>query len=161
MQSLKNHLEPKIDVVIVEKNTRGKFPGPKAKKGTVGLVWSTWVSNTTWATQKISILSESSEILFTTKKCSSTIGTFEEFENLVDAYNKHVEKEYIPVFASAEILPKIEYSIRLKILGFDITIDANRSTIEKSDMSYILNNPNKQMYSVRIEPWVLKKWNII
>jgi len=161
MRSLKAHLEPKIDVVLVEKNTRGKFPGPKAKKGTIGLIWSTWVSNSTWGTQKVSLLSESGSISFSTMKCLSKIGTFKEFKNLVDAYDKYVEKEYIPVFASAKALLRDKSLVSLKILGFDTIVHTNRSTIKKEDILYILNNPDKQTYSVQIEPWVLKKWNII
>jgi hypothetical protein len=161
MQSLKAHLEPKIDVVLVEKNTRGRFPGPRAKKDTIGLVWSTWVSNSTWGTQKVSLLSESGSISFSTMKCLSKIGTFKEFKNLVVAYDKYVEKEYIPVFASAEASPRDKSLVSLKILGFDTIVHTNRSTIKKEDLLYILNNPDKQTYSVQIEPWVLKKWNII
>ena len=64
-------LEPKIDVVSVNKNTRGKFPGPKAKKDTIGLVWSTWVSNSQWGTEKLSILTPQGEVVFTTRCCVS------------------------------------------------------------------------------------------
>lgn len=152
--------DPKIDVVLVERNTRGKFPGPKAKKTTVGLVWSTWTSNSQWGTLKLSLLTSQGEVVFTTQSCVSKIGVFEDFKDLVNAYEKHVEKNYIPIFVTKPNF-KSEKFIKMCVLGTEHVIDLRKNNIAKSDLAYMLQNPDENAHSVRIEPWVLKKWKII
>ena len=153
-------LDPKIDVVIVERNTRGKFPGPKAKKATVGLVWSTWTSNSQWGTLKLSLLTPQGEVVFTTRSCVSKIGVFEDFKDLVSAYEKHVEEDYIPIFVTKPTF-RSEKFIKMRVLGTEHVIDLRKNNIAKSDLTYMLQNPDENAYSVRIEPWVLKRFRII
>ncbi len=153
-------LEPKIDIVLVERNTRGKFPGPKAKKATVGLVWSTWVANSQWGTEKLSLLTPQGEVVFTTRSCVSKIGVFEDFKELVSAYEKYVEEDYIPIFVT-KVIFRSEKFIKMRVLGTEHTIDLRKNNIAKSDLTYMLQNPDENAYSVRIEPWVLKRFRII
>lgn len=153
-------LEPKIDVVSVNKNTRGKFPGPKAKKDTIGLVWSTWVSNSQWGTEKLSILTPQGEVVFTTRSCVSKIGVFEDSKEIVSAYESHVEKDYIPIFVTKVIFRSDKF-IKMRVLGTDRVIDLRKNNIAKSDLTYMSQNPGDNAYSVRVEPWVLERFKII
>ena len=153
-------LEPKTDIVLVERSTRGKFPGLKAKKSTVGLVWSTWVANSQWGTEKLSLLTAEGEVVFTTRSCVSKIGVFKDFKELVIAYEKHVEKDYIPIFVTKVIFRSDKF-IKMRVLGTQRVIDLRKNNIAKSDLTYMLQNPDENAYSVRIEPWVLKRFRII
>ena len=174
-----NRLRPKIDVVLVERTTRGKFPGPKAKKETVGLVWSSWISNSEWRTEKLSLLTFQGEVCFTTRSCISKIGTFADFKDVKSAYEKYVEENFIPIFCTlclpayhsgiplhdcslsgitSEDLPD---SFVIKVIGFQGTFRISADCIAKKDFEEIVKNPEAAVYSITVEPWVLKRRNII
>ena len=188
-----NRLRPKIDVVLVERTTRGKFPGPKAKKETVGLVWSSWISNSEWRTEKLSLLTFQGEVCFTTRSCISKIGTFADFKDVKSAYEKYVEENFIPIFCTlclpayhsgiplqvgdfqeralgnplhdfglsgitSEDLPD---SFVIKVIGFQGTFRISADCIAKKDFEEIVKNPEAAVYSINVEPWVLKRRNII
>ena len=168
MSSLANRLKTKLDVVLVERATRGKFPGPKAKKETIGLVWSTWVSNSVWRTEKLSLLTAEGEVCFTTRSCISKIGTFEDFEDVKLAYEKHVEENFIPIFCmpacdGADFSRSLNWDLSwpIKILGFSKIYFIYSANIAKQDLAYMLKNPDDPVFSIRLEPWILEKFKII
>jgi hypothetical protein len=164
-----NRLKSKLDVVLVERATRGKFPGPKAKKETIGLVWSSWLSHPQWRTEKLSLLTTQGEVCFTTRSCISKIGTFEDFEDVKSAYEKYVEENFIPIFCMPVRtvgldVPRSrnwELSWPIKILGFSKIYFIYSANIAKKDLDYMLKNPDDPVFSIRIEPWILEKFKII
>ena len=165
-----NRLKSKLDVVLVERATRGKFPGPKAKKETIGLVWSSWLSNSKWRTEKLSLLTAKGEVCFTTRSCISKIGTFEDFEDVKSAYEKYVEENFIPIFCmpardvdegDVARSRNWELSWPIKILGFSKIYFIYSANIAKKDLDYMLKNPDDPVFSIRIEPWILEKFKII
>jgi hypothetical protein len=159
-------LRPKVDVVIVEKKTRGKFPGEKAPAGTVGLVWSRWVSNSQWATEKISLLTESGNVLFTTARCASRAGNITDFPKLMEAYKQYAEEEFVPAFGLVK-KPAQEHQqkARLLIVKFiskDHMTSVPTSCIHYEDLEEIFNsNSEENFFCMRIEPWFLEKAGIL
>ena len=155
-------LRPKFDMVFVKRTSRGKFPGAKAAKGTAGLVWSTWVSNSNFSTKKLSILDDSGDISFTTFSCVEKIGTIVESENLQKIYDDHVEKHFVPVFCilneeftlKEKDAPK---SVSVKYLGQSKKRWIKKHCICMKDLKYMHDNQHQRVFSLRIEPWVLKR----
>ena len=159
-------LRPKIDVVVVEKKTRGKFPGEKAPAGTVGLVWSRWVSNSQWATEKISLLTESGNVLFTTARCASRTGNITDFPKLMEAYKQYAEEEFVPAFGlvkkpAQEHQQKAQFLI-VKFISKDHMTSVPTSCIYYEDLEEIFNsNSEENFFCMRIEPWFLEKAGIL
>lgn len=159
-------LRPKVDVVIVEKKTRGKFPGEKAPAGTVGLVWSRWVSNSQWATEKISLLTESGNIFFTTARCASRTGNITDFPKLMEAYKQYAEAEFVPAFGfvkkpAQELQHQAQFLI-VKFISKDRMTSVPTSCIHYEDLDEIFNsNSEENFFCMRIEPWFLEKAGIL
>lgn len=153
-------------MVTVVRSSRGKFPGPKATKGTTGLVWSTWISNSNFSTKKLSILDSAGEISFTTFSCVEKIGTIESSSDLQKIYDSHVEKHFIPVFCilsekftlEEKDLPK---SVRIKYLGQTRKRWVKKHCVCMRDLQYMHDNQNEKVFSLKIEPWVLKRHGMI
>ena len=158
-------LKPKVDVVIVQRKTRGKFPGAKAPKGTVGLVWSRWLSNSQWATEKISLLTESGNILFTTSRCTAISGNITEFPSLMDAYKKYAEKDFVPVFGFVKkpsLHPLSTEFLIVKFLSSPRVTSVPASCVHYEDLDEIFNFASgEKFFCMRIEPWFLEKVGIL
>ena len=155
-------LKPKVDVVIVERKTRGRFPGEKAPAGTSGLVWSRWVSNSKWGTEKISLLTGEGRILFTTSRCVTRAGNITEFPALMDAYKKHAEQDFVPVFGFVENNAR-EHNVKsefliVKFLSKDRVTSEPSSCVHNEDLDEIFNSSSEEkFFCMRIEPWFLEK----
>lgn len=161
-------LKPKVDVVIVERKTRGKFPGEKATKGTVGLVWSRWTSNSVYGTEKISLLSKEARVLFTTSRCVSKVGTIVDFPDLVDAYKEYAELEFVPVFGFVkkssieDLLSNKPEFLLIKFLSRETAQAVPTSCIHFEDLDEIVNSKEKEkFFCMRIETWLLKRSGLL
>ena len=172
-------LKQKVDVVLVERKTRGKFPGKKAPKGTRGLVWSRWVSNGVYSTEKISILSEESKIFFTTVKCTRKVGSIIDFPTLLDAYKRYAESNFIPVFGFfyrdtridragrehrrvfCSTTRKDEY-LNIKFLSRDRITSVPASCIHFEDLEEMFSSKERVgFFCMRIESWFLKRVKLV
>jgi len=159
-------LRPKVDVVIVEKKTRGKFPGEKAPAGTVGLVWSRWVSNSQWTIEKISLLTESGNVFFTTARCASKTGNITDFPKLMEAYKQYAEAEFVPAFGfvkkpAQEHQQQAQFLI-VKFISKDRMTSVPTFCIHYEDLDEIFNSSSEEnFFCMRIEPWFLEKAGIL
>lgn len=155
-------LKPKVDVVIVERKTRGKFPGEKAPAGTLGLVWSRWVSNSQWATEKISLLTEDGSILFTTARCATKTGNITQFPTLVEAYKKYAAEDFVPVFGFVQKQETYNNFLIIKFLSKDRVTSVPASCIHFEDLDEIVNSDlTEKFFCMRIETWFLEKAGIL
>ena len=160
-------LIPKFDVVSVTRSTRGRFPGQKAPKGVTGLVWSTWTSNAGFNTKKLSILSAEGEITFTTQTCVEIVGSLPDYPHLKKSYNAHVEKHYVPVICTLEKSFDFDGSISMnnsvcvKYLGVNTKRWIKQHAICLEDLQYMYENQHDKVFSLNVEPWVLKKHSIL
>lgn len=155
-------LKPKIDVVLVEKKTRGKFPGKKAPAETLGLVWSKWTSNPQWGTEKISILTAESNIYFTTAKCVSRVGTIIDWPDFLEAYKNYAELDFVPVFGFVKSLEKEKEFLTVRFLSNSHFVTVPSSCVHFEDLDEILNcESEEKFFCLRIEPWFLKRAGLI
>ena len=163
-------LKAKSDVVVINRKSRGKFPGEIAKSGTIGVVWSKWLSNSLYQTQKISILTEDNEIKFTTVSCSEPIGKISDFPDLEKTMEKHCDDNFIPIFCFLKTgfinlqmskIEKREY-IQVQLLFDKRVITVPTSCIHFKDLKevYALSSKEK-FFCIRVEPWFLEKRKII
>lgn len=162
MKSL--NLKQKIDVVIVTRRSRGKFPGKIAAPGTVGLVWSRWCSNFEHNAYKISILTSEGEILFTTEKCVEKVGDISMFENLYLAYKDYADKNYIPIVVKARqkyISDTNNICLEIKFMSKNKFVPAKYNVIHPEDRKIITKDLVEDFYYFRLEEWFLKKHEII
>ena len=158
-------LRPKFDIVTVTKTSRGKFPGQKALKGTIGIVWSTWVSNGNFGTTKMSILDRNGEISFTTNACATKIGTIDSFPDLQKIYDRHVEKYFVPIvciLSDKFSLRESEHvkSVKLQYLGRPQSVYVKKHCICMKDLQYMHDNQKEKVFSLKIEAWVLERHGI-
>ena len=158
------NLKQKIDVVIVSRRSRGKFPGKIAAPGTVGLVWSRWCSRFERDLYKISILTSEGEILFTTEKCVESVGDISMFENLYLAYKDYADKNYIPVVVKARLKyhsDTLSSCIEIKFMSKNKFVPIKYNAIHPEDKKIITKDFIEDFYCFRIEEWFLKKHEII
>jgi len=156
-------LKTKCDVVMVTRKSKGSFPGTSSSKGTLGLVWSQWISNEKYGSYKLSLLDKSGEITFTTLKCIEKLGDITLFEELVQAYNNYADQHFVPIFChignreSILRLNKIWVRPLSKSKDYVLLISA----IHPSDLKEMITNTDQNFFCLRLEPWVLKKWDLI
>jgi hypothetical protein len=157
-------IKPKQTVVEVIKSTRGRFPGERAPSGTIGIVWSSWVSNSTWGTSKLSVLSKPGSIYFTTKKCVKILGPITDFPEMSVVIKQHADEYFLPVFVQVKDMNvQIQLnkkSLRVTYLGKPGINFIPLSSIHPDDVSFIVKNPDEEVYSTRVEPWVLESHGI-
>lgn len=156
-------LKTKCDVVIVSRKSKGAFPGPAAPKGTVGLVWSQWVSNEKFGSHKVSLLDKEGNITFSTWKCIERLGEISHFEDLIQSYNRYADENFIPVFCHTGNRDHIltMNKVWLKPLSKSKDYSVSITSIHPTDLKEIINNPDQNFFCLRLEPWVLKKWELI
>jgi len=156
-------LRTKIDVVMVTRKSRGSFPGTISPKGTLGLVWSQWVSNEKFSSYKLSLLDKSGEITFTTLKCIEKMGELSHFEDLEQAYVKYTDQNFIPIFCHIGDRESIVRSNKIWVRPLSKSSDFSLqiSSIHPSDLKEINDNKDQNFFCLRLEPWVLKRWNLI
>jgi len=155
-------LKPKVDVVMVTKKTRGKFPGEKAPVGTLGLVWSSWTSNSMFHTQKISLLTATGKVLFTTAKCTDLVGDITKFDDLYEAYKKYAELNFVPIFGFVRKPESKSEFIIVKFLSRDRIMTVPTSCVHYEDLDEIFESKKQDnFYCLRIEPWFLKARDLL
>ena len=160
-------IKPKQTVVKVIRSTRGKFPGERSPKGTLGVVWSSWVANSAWGTEKMSILDADGNVTFTTKKCTEVVGEISEHPLIEASYRRHADEHFLPVFVQIKdvsiklIKENTKQSFRVKYLGRSNFSFIPLSSVHPDDANYIIKNPEEQVYSLRAEPWVLRKHGVM
>ena len=158
-------LKTKCDVVIVTKKSRGAFPGESSSKGTVGLVWSQWLSNEKFGSYKVSLLDKTGSITFTTLKCIEHLGNIDHFEDLQKAYNVYADEHFVPVFCHTSSNVRDNYLIYNKLwlrpLSKNKDYSVAATSLHPEDLKEVLENQDKNFFCLRLEPWVLKKWELI
>jgi hypothetical protein len=156
-------LRTKFDVVMVTRKSKGSFPGPSSPKGTLGLVWSQWISNEKFGSYKLSLLDKSGDLTFTTFKCIEKLGEITLFEDLVQAYIKHADQHFVPIFchigdrASIARVNRIWVRPLSKNKNYSLLISA----IHPEDLKELITDTDQSFFCLRLEPWVLKKWDLI
>jgi len=156
-------LRTKCDVVIVTRKSRGSFPGPTSTKGTVGLVWSQWVSNEKFGSYKVSLLDKTGEITFTSLKCIEKVGEISHFEDLVQAYKDHADQNFVPVFChigNRESIVRLN-KIWVRPLSKNKDYSLSITSIHPADFKEMSDCKDQNFFCLRVEPWVLKKWELI
>ena len=155
-------LRAKCDVVIVTKKSRGSFPGTVASKGLLGLVWSQWVSNEKYGSYKVSLLDKSGNITFTTFKCIEKVGELSFFEDLVKSYKDYADINFVPIFCHIKNREQILLNNRIWVqpLSKNKYYPLSVSSIHPADLKEMSDCKDQNFFCLRVEPWVLKKWEI-
>ena len=156
-------LRTKCDVVMVTKKSKGSFPGPSSPKGTLGLVWSQWSSNEKYGSYKLSLLDKTGEVTFTTFKCIEKLGEITFFEDLVQAYSRYADQHFVPIFCHVGNRESITRLNRVWVRPLSKNKDHSllMSAIHPEDLKELITNADQSFFCLRIEPWVLKKWELI
>lgn len=174
-------LIPRKSIVVVEKNSRGRFPGKKAEVGDRGVVWSKWYSKG-WGTEKISILKRDLSVSFTSASCVSVVEVKDDESGFENIYERWAEENHLPIvveiidvrLAQPDIqdprgsshpgavnIQKAKTVKCRSLTGKEIYL--KQSYCHPSDWNIMIAGifDGKKVFSIRVEPWILEKNNII
>mgnify|MGYP003122624898 CR=1 FL=1 len=176
-------LIPRKTIVVVEKNSRARFPGKTSEVGDRGIVWSKWYSKG-WGTEKISILKSDLTVSFTSASCVSIDENKQAEDDFNDIHVRWAEENYLPIIVQIVDVrlsqPNIQQpfdqdrpnpgavniqkakTVKCKTL-MSKELYLKKSYCHPFDWETMIEGifENKKVFSIRVEPWILEKNNII
>ena len=176
-------LIPRKTIVVVEKNSRARFPGKTSEIGERGIVWSKWYSKG-WGTEKISILKNDLTVSFTSASCVSIDENQEGKDDFKNIHTRWAEENYLPVIVQIVDIRLSQPDIQ-QPFGEDRphpgatniqkakTVKCKTLTSKELYLKQSYCHPvdwekmiegifeSKKVFSIRVEPWILEKNNII
>ena len=161
----------KGDIILVEKKTRGKFTGLKAKLQCEYYVVNAWVNN--YGSRKLQLADEEGNEFYTTDKCVKVKLRPENYEatpqKWVEAFHAWMDKTFVPLIVTtipkwggkAPAISRERTSILVTPLGVKTELLLSKKWMHPDDWPDLDRLYRKETLSVRVPHWLAKKNGIL